>query len=131
MTGDRQETRASHPMLGLIIDVLRHFSVFGRDRLELLLLEYEEEKDYLLKLICFAILTLVGAMHVLLLTSLALVFFTPEEHRQVVVIVLLALHWIFILWAAISTRALLKNKRQPCEATLDQLGKDIACLKDD
>lgn len=121
---------SSHPgLLGSLRNFLAHGLELAQVRLELLLTELEEEKNRLLKLLAFALAT------VLLLTS-GLVFFAVfitvlwwDEHR----LLALGLCSLFFLGAGLATLAVTlsqgRRKEKPLAASLNELDQDRAALE--
>lgn len=101
----------------------------SRDRFELFLLELEEEKKKYLSLLVWMGVGLFVAMQTLLLTCLVTVYFSPPEYRPAIAIVIVSLHWLLLIGAFIQARHYLKKTETPLESTIDQLKKDMECLK--
>ena len=111
--------------------LLRLVSSTTRDRLELVTLEFEEEKRKYLALLVWTALALIVGMQALLLTSLVILYLVPPELRQPVAVTLVALNWLLFVWAMTTAKTRLEETGKPFQTTWDQLQKDMECLKND
>lgn len=110
---------------GVLLNIVSNTT---RDRLELIRLEFEEEKRKYLGLAVWIGIAVIGGMHGALLTSLVIIYLTPPELRPVVAIAVACVNWLLVAWAAIRIRSLLRETNTPFETTLEQLRKDLECF---
>ncbi len=93
-----------------------------QNRTELLVLEFEEENDRLLKLIIFGVSALFLAMMSLILVTATLIFLFPEGARVYAALGFSAFYLAGTVGAVLAVKNLLK--RIPFSETLNQIKKD-------
>lgn len=102
----------------------------GRTRLELFLLEADDQKARLVKLACMAVGALWFLTLAILVFSLTIaLYFWPTEHRYLALGLLTLLYAVLglgLLWAV---RRALVNSPPPFSATLDELRRDVAMIE--
>jgi uncharacterized membrane protein YqjE len=111
--------------------LLKVLTATARDRLELAMLEFEEEKRKYMGLLVWTGVALLAGTQSLLLTSLVIIYLVPPSFRPAVAIALILLNWLFVVWAIVRAKSLLHETGRPFEATAEQLRKDLECLKTD
>lgn len=109
--------------------LLRILSITTRDRLELVTLELEEAKRRVVALFVWTVLALIGGIQAILLTGLVILYLVPAGLRQIVAVALVAVIWLLVGWAVARTKALLRETGHPFATTLNQLQKDLECLR--
>ena len=106
----------------------RRLLIIGENRLELLLLEVQEERTRLLCAILLALaVAVLGLLAALTLTSAIVIVFW-EISRVAALLVLTGLYGALAAWLYRRLTRLLRDW-QNLPATLDQLRKDRACLE--
>jgi uncharacterized membrane protein YqjE len=111
--------------------LLRIVSSTTRDRLDLVTLEFKEEKRKYLALLGWGALAVIVGMQAILLTNLVILYLVPFELRPWVAVALVALNWLLVVWAMMAARARLAETGRPFQTTWEQLQKDMECLKSD
>jgi uncharacterized membrane protein YqjE len=108
--------------------LMHRLLAIGENRMQLLVVEVQEERDRIVDMVIMAIATAALGMLAALAWSAAVVLlfwqYSPAG-------TLLVLGFVYCLAAIVICRRLLVLRRhpQPFAATLDQLQKDRACLK--
>jgi uncharacterized membrane protein YqjE len=101
------------------------------DRLQLLAIELEEEKDRLIQiLVWLAAIAALGFL-ALIFASLVLVFVFWETARVAVVVGLAAAYIIGFVAVLMAFRRYLARQPKPFAATLNELQEDRACIREE
>ena len=122
----------AHASLGQLVDASKQFArrifTIGENRLELLIVEVQEERDRLLHAIILALGVAAFGLLALLALNAALVILLWDHSPVAVLLVLTGLYTgIAVMLYRRLTRLL--REWQMLSATLDQLRKDHECLK--
>lgn len=99
------------------------------NRIELFLLEVQEERIRIFDALFLLAAGLVCIMMTLIMVTFAVVIIFWDTHRLLVLGLLVAGYAVGALWALSRLRSLLRNW-QAFSATLDQIKKDSACFKE-
>ncbi len=112
-------------LLAPVMRLLKTFASLLENRIELLLVEVQEERMRLVEALLLAAAGIVAALMTLILITMTVVVIFWETHR-VLVLVLFTL--VYATAAVVVFRALRSrlNRRQAFSATLDQIKKDRA-----
>jgi uncharacterized membrane protein YqjE len=98
-----------------------------RNRGELLLLEWQQEKARLIELLILAVAVLfLGIMALMLLTA-TIIFLFPEDRRLWAAAGFTVLYLGAAIWAVLGIKSSIKQ--QPFAETLNQVKKDGECLQ--
>lgn len=122
----------AHASLGQLVDASKQFArrlfTIGENRLELLIVEVQEERDRLLHAILLSLGVAAFGFLALLALNIALVILLWNHSPVLVLLVLTGLYTgIAVMLYRRLTRLL--REWQMLSATLDQLRKDHECLK--
>ena len=122
----------AHASLGQLVDASKQFArrlfTIGENRLELLIVEVQEERNRLLHAIILALGVAAFGLLALLALNAALVILLWDHSPVAVLLVLTGLYTgLAVLLYRRLTRLL--REWQMLSATLDQLRKDHECLK--
>jgi uncharacterized membrane protein YqjE len=99
-----------------------------QNRVELFLLECEEEKAQVIELLVWSMVAgLLGIMFLALVTVLVIMAF-PAEQRIWAVAGFCALYFIGAVLAFFNLRSLMRHSKPPFSASINELKKDHACL---
>ena len=125
-----EETTVSSSQLGFTV---KHFArrllTIGENRLELLTVEVQEERERLLHVFLLALgMTALGLLAGIALTA-AIVVGLWAYSPVVVLLILTGFYAVAGVWLARRLAGLLGNP-QTLSATIDQLRKDRACLEE-
>ena len=98
---------------------------------DLFVTELQEEKLRIMQMLVWTVISVVlGAMALILLTlALLFLFWDNHSHRIVVLFSLSGLYLLAAVVGACCLRRFLGGAGKPFAETLNQLGKDRACLK--
>ena len=97
-----------------------------RNRGELLIVEWQQEKARLTELLFFSIGLLFVAIMAMLLLTATVIFLFPEHLRLYVAAGFAVLYLGLAAWLVAAIRSLIK--REPFQETIDQVKKDRECL---
>jgi uncharacterized membrane protein YqjE len=109
--------------------LLRTLRAVAGNRIELFLLEVQEERIRIFDALFLLAAGLVCIMMTLIMVTFAVVIIFWDTHRLLVLGLLVAGYAVGALWALSRLRSLLRNW-QAFSATLDQIKKDSACFKE-
>ena len=98
-----------------------------RNRGELLLIEWQEEKARLIELLILGIGVLFLAIMASLMLTGTIIFLFRQEHRVYAAAGFTVLYLGGAVWAVMTVKSLLK--RQPFSETINQVKKDGECLE--
>ena len=98
-----------------------------RNRGELLLVEWQEEKARLIELLILGIGVLFLAIMASLMLTGTIIFLFRQEHRVYAAAGFTVLYLGGAVWAVMTVKSLLK--RQPFSETINQVKKDGECLE--
>ena len=118
--------------VGQIVDASKQFTrrlfAIGENRLELLIVEVQEEREHLLHAMFLALgVAVLGLLGAMTLTAALVVLFWPLS-PVAVLLVLTGLYAAGAIWLYGRLTQLLRDW-QVLSATLEQLRKDCACLE--
>ena len=122
----------SNASLGQLADKSKHFAqgllTIGENRLELLAVEIQEQRERLLQAVLLAMgVATLGLLASITLTALIVVLLWPVSHLGVL-LALTVLYGAAALWLSRRLNGLVRDW-QAFSASLDQLRKDGECLK--
>lgn len=100
-----------------------------RNRVELLAVDLQEEKYWLLTALIWTAAVIFFFMVTVLLGLAAVVFLTPDRFKPHIVVGLCLLFALSLAGAAMGLRSHLRSKNTPLNDTLAELKKDIAWLR--
>ena len=122
----------AHASLGQLVDASKQFArrlfTIGENRLELLIVEVQEERDRLLHAILLSLGVAAFGFLALLALNIALVILLWNHSPVLVLLVLTGLYTGIAVYLYRRLTRLLREW-QMLSATLDQLQKDHECLK--
>jgi uncharacterized membrane protein YqjE len=122
---------SAKPSIGILASLRRIASTLAgvaQNRLELFLVEFEEERNHLLRVFIQALVALFLFGLSFLAINVAIVVWLWETHRQVALLGMAALYGL--LGVLVARRlALTMQSWESFPATLDQLKKDRECLR--
>ena len=98
-----------------------------RNRGELLLLEWQEEKARLTQLLLLTIGLLFLAIMAMMLLTATIIFFFPEHLRLYAAAGFAVLYLAASIWAFLAIKSLIKH--EPFSETLNEVKKDRECLE--
>jgi len=99
------------------------------NRVELLVVELEEERWRVVDVLLLVASATVLALMTLIAGTFALVMYFPEEHRPIALVIVSLVYLLATLGVLLKVRNRLKNWHS-FSATLAELKKDKACLDD-
>ncbi len=102
-----------------------------QDRVELLSIELQEEKRHAIRSVAWIVSVLFLGGLTLILGSVTLVYVFWDTARLAVLGGLTAFHFVATVAGAVYVRRLLARLPPPFEATLDEIKRDRACLRED
>src|SRR5580704_4041296 len=115
-----------------LLDSLRRLLDTGlgvaQNRLELLSVELQEEKQRLVELLALTFATVALGLMALIVISFTIVVLFWENGRLPVLIILSVVYTAATVWAACRLRALAKNGPPPLRDSVEELKKDRECL---
>ena len=100
-----------------------------QNRVELLALDLQEEKYWLITALIWAALAIFLCILAVLLVIFTIVFLSPERARPYVLLGLCFFLIALALGAVAGLRRQWKEKATPLSDTLSELKKDVACLR--
>lgn len=100
-----------------------------QNRVELLALDLDEEKYWLITALIWAALAIFLCILAVLLVLFTIVFLSPERARPYVLLGLCFVLIALALGAVAGLRRQWKEKAIPLSDTLSELKKDLACLR--
>lgn len=109
-----------------LLDILVKSS---QDRWALLLFEFQEEKRKYVQSLIWIGLALILGTQALVITNFALFYLAPAEYRTPIAVVSIFLYWILFMVAILMMKRTLRRTDTPFKASLEQLGKDLECLR--
>ena len=116
-----------------LIDAFRKLgeSLIGtiHDRLELLSVEFQEEKIRLIRLFVAISVALFSGMMAVTFASITLVYLFWESARLFVLIALTLLYGGGAAWIVLSVRRAFLTQSKPFEGTLQELKEDRECFR--
>lgn len=101
----------------------------AHDRLELLAVELQEEKQRLIQVFIWISAIVFLAMLALVFASMAIVVLLWDTHRIAVVCSLAAIYLIALLGVVLGFRNYLRRQPKPFAATLGELRADRECIR--
>lgn len=124
------ETRApgSSGLLGSLRTLVDGLIGSAHDRLELLAVELQEEKQRLIQIFIWISAIVFLAMLAMIFVSLMLVVLFWETSRVAVVCSLAGGYVLALVGVLLGFRNYLKHQPRPFDATLSELKKDRACI---
>lgn len=100
-----------------------------RNRLELLRVELEEEKQWFLATLCWTAISLFCGFTALLVITFTAAILVPDSARWFVLIGFCTLYVAGTVVSVVMLRRNLKQRPPPFQDTVEELRKDIACLR--
>jgi uncharacterized membrane protein YqjE len=100
-----------------------------RNRVELLGVELEEEKQWFLSTLCWTAISLFCGFTALLVMTFTVVALVPEGARPYVLIAFCVIYLAATFVALARLRRNLKQRPAPFRDTVEELRKDITCLR--
>lgn len=112
------------PVRGRVRRLLAHAAGLFHNRLELFLLELQEEEERLLAVLAMAVMLGVFALMSLIALSVAILLWAPEGAREWVAGVLVAVYFLLTVFWAWRLRRRLRRESPPFATSLEELKKD-------
>ncbi len=123
---EREETSVSDGVLGSMRRLADASLQLAQSRLQLLQLELQEEKQWLVDLLILSLTTVaLGLLALMAITFMIVVLFW-QTGRVPAIITLAALYVIGTIVAYLKLRLHLKNAKQPLEDSIEEFKKDRA-----
>lgn len=120
---------ASAGLLGSLRALCDGLLASGARRLELFSLELQEEKIRLIQVFIWISAVVVSGVMAVTFASLALVYVFWESARLAVLGGLALFYVVACLTVVVAFRRYLKRQPAPFDATLEEFGKDRACIR--
>lgn len=98
-------------------------------RLELLAVEWSEERQKFLATLAWTAATLFTAMLAVIMSTLAAVALCPAKSRAVVLVLFALAYTAAAVWTASVLRRKVKERKPPFTATIGELKKDVESLR--
>ena len=92
--------------------------------LELLGLEFKEEKSRTVRLFVFAALSLIFGLLVIIGVSAAIVVAAWDSHRMLAILALCAVYAVALLICLVKTQRLARQAATPFQSTVEELARD-------
>jgi len=95
-----------------------------QNRVELLAVEFKEEKDHAIELIIWVMALLCFALMTLLILSVTIILVFPEQLRAYAAGGLALIYLAGAVWSFLQLRTRLKNRPIPFSSTIEEIKKD-------